>query len=318
MTGRVRRLIFKTVVLPALLVFASGAAAQSEKLPPLPYQPVPDFLTLPPGLNFGETSGIALNSRGHIFVFHRGSPALVEFDADGHFIRAIGEGLFTTSHGLRIDAEDNIWTTDGSHTVLKFSPEGDLLMVFGKWGMGGEWRDAYNLPLFNKPTDIAFGPAGEIYVSDGYINTRVVKFDKDGNFIKAWGTNGSGPGEFNLPHAIAADSEGLIYVGDWENRRIQVFDGEGNFIEQWTHIGAPNGIFITADNFLYLADGVNGRISKLNLKGEVLGGFGRPGKAPGQFGLAHSITVGPSNEIYVSEIINWRAQKFVPQKQERK
>ncbi len=305
--------MISTVILPALLVFASGAAAQSEKLPPLPYQPVPGFLTLPPGLNFGETSGIALNSRGHIFVFHRGSPALVEFDSEGHFIRAIGEGLFTKAHGLRIDAEDNIWTTDvGSHTVLKFSPHGDLLMVLGKKGMAGEWWDVFNFPLFNKPTDIAFSPAGQIYISDGYGNARVMKFDREGNFIKTWGSKGIAPGEFNLPHSIVADAAGRVYVVDRENRRVQVFNTEGNFIEEWTHVGAPFGLCISSDNFLFLADGVNNRILKLTLEGKILGAFGQPGKGPGQFGLAHDIAVGPGNEIYVAEILNWRAQKFVP------
>ena len=308
-----------TLILPALLLFSGHAIGKQEEVPQLPYEHVPGFIKPPANLYFGETSGIALNSRGHIFVFHRGSPALVEFDADGHFIRAVGEGLFTTSHGLRIDADDNIWTTDvGAHTVFKFSPEGRLLMVLGKKGMAGEWRDADNFPLFNKPSDIAFGREGEIYVSDGYGNSRVMKFDRDGNFIKTWGSKGTAPGEFDLPHSIVADATGRVYVGDWVNRRVQVFDAEGNFIEEWTHIGAPNGLSITADNFLYLADGVNGRILKLNLKGDILGGFGRPGKAPGQFGLAHSIHVGPGNEIYVSEILNWRVQKFVPQKQEQK
>ena len=180
MTGKAKSFMMRTVVLPALLFFVNGVAAKSEKLPPLPYQPVPGFLSLPPGLYFGETSGVALNSRGHIFVFHRGSPSLVEFDSEGHFIRAIGEGLFTKSHGLRIDAEDNIWTTDvGAHTVLKFSPQGQLLIVLGRKNMAGEWHDADNYPLFDRPSDIAFGKDGEIYVSDGYGNSRIMKLHRE-------------------------------------------------------------------------------------------------------------------------------------------
>ena len=302
-----------TVVLPVLMVFASGVAAQSEKLPPLPYQPVPGFLTLPRGFNFGETSGIALNSLGHIFVFHRGSPSLVEFDAEGHFIRAIGEGLFTKSHGLRIDANDNIWTTDvGSHTVLKFSPEGQFLMVLGKKGMAGEWWDVFNYPLFDRPSDVAFGKDGEIYVSDGYGNSRIMKFDREGNFIKTWGSKGTAPGEFNLPHSIVIDAAGRVYVCDRTNRRVQIFDSEGNFIEEWTHVGAPYGLCISKENFIFMADGINNRILKLTLEGKILGAFGQPGKEAGQFGLAHDIAVGPGNEIYVAEILNWRVQKFVP------
>ena len=305
----------RTVVLPALLFFVNGVAAKSEKLPPLPYQPVPGFLSLPPGLYFGETSGVALNSRGHIFVFHRGSPSLVEFDSEGHFIRAIGEGLFTKSHGLRIDAEDNIWTTDvGAHTVLKFSPQGQLLIVLGRKNMAGEWHDADNYPLFDRPSDIAFGKDGEIYVSDGYGNSRIMKFDREGNFIKTWGSKGTAPGEFNLPHSIVVDATGRVYVCDRTNRRVQIFDSEGNFIEEWTHVGAPYGLCISQENFLFMADGINNRILKLTLEGEIIGAFGKPGKGPGQFGLAHDIAVGPGNEIYVAEILNWRVQKFVLQK----
>ena len=313
MTKRTRRLIFISVLLPVLLITGSSALAQLEDFPPLHYQPVPGFLTLPPDLNFGEVSGVALNSLGHIFVFHRGSPSLLEFDSDGHFIRSIGEGLFTKSHGLRIDAVDNIWTTDvGAHTVLKFSPEGQLLMVLGKKGMAGEWWDLFNYPLFERPSDVAFGKDGEIYISDGYGNSRVMKFDREGNFIKTWGSKGTAPGEFDLPHSIVIDAAGRVYVGDRSNRRVQIFDSEGNFIEEWTHIGAPYGLCISPDNFLFLADGINNRILKLTLEGKILGAFGQPGKGSGQLGLAHDIAVGPGNEIYVAEILNWRVQKFVP------
>lgn len=264
-------------------------------------------------MNFGEVSGVAFNSKEHIFVFHRGARPLVEFDSSGKFVRTFGDGLFKSAHGLRIDANDNIWVTDiGSHLVLKFSSEGHVLMVLGKIDWAGEFSNPrYGLPLFNQPTDVAFGPAGDIFVSDGYGNSRVMKFDKHGRFLKTWGKKGKAAGEFDLPHTIAVDSKGLVYVGDRENQRIQVFDSDGNFIKEWTDVGYPYGITITPDQSLYVADGKNERILKMNLKGEILGAFGEPGKEAGQFGWAHTIAVSPTHEIYVGEILNWRVQRFV-------
>ena len=177
-------------------------------------------------LNAGEASGVAVNSEGHIFLFQRVAPMLAEYDQSGRFLRSMGEGLFTHPHGLRIDRDDNVWTTDDdNHLVLKLSPEGRVLLVLGRRNMAAEadW-------LFNQPTDVAFGRNGEIYVADGYGNSRVVKFDRTGKFIKAWGTYGTGPGEFNLPHSIAVDARGRVYVGDRENRRIQIFDDDGQFL----------------------------------------------------------------------------------------
>lgn len=299
-------------IFAALLLWVS-AFPQVSKLPDLGYKPAADPLSLPAGMNFGEAAGVALNSRGHIYVFHRGSKPLVEFDSQGRFVRTIADGLIKSAHGLRVDADDNIWITDiGAHLVLKLNPEGRVLMVLGKNDWPGEFSEPrYDLALFNQPTDVAFGPGGDIYVSDGYGNSRVMKFDKNGRFVKAWGKKGKGPGEFDLPHAIAVDKKGLVYVGDRENRRIQVFDAEGSFIKEWTDIGYPYGITITPDQNLYLADGKNERILKMNLEGKTLGAIGEPGKGRGQFGWAHSVAVSSAGEIYVAEILNWRVQKFV-------
>ena len=183
-----------------------------EAVPELPYRVQPDFFELPNGLNFGEVSAVAVNSKGHIFLFQRVKPMLAEFDTNGHFLRSLGEGLFDTPHGLRIDAEDNIWTTDvGSHTVLKLNPAGRLQMVLGRKGQGAEadW-------LFNRPADVAFDKQGNIYIADGYGNSRIMKFDKTGRFLKSWGSFGNAPGEFELPHAVVIDKEGKVYVGDRE------------------------------------------------------------------------------------------------------
>jgi DNA-binding beta-propeller fold protein YncE len=169
----------------------------------LGYRAVPQFFSGGLDQRRGEASGVALNSKGHIYLFQRVEPMLTEYDSNGRFVRSLGDGLFQHPHGLRIDADDNIWTTDDeSHLVLKLSKEGEVLLVLGRRGMSAEaeW-------LFNQPTDIAFGRDGEIYVADGYGNSRVVKFDREGKFIKAWGRYGSGNGEFNLPHSIVVDSE---------------------------------------------------------------------------------------------------------------
>ncbi len=301
-----------------ILVFVSWlivipAFSQSGKLPDLGYKPVPNFLVLASGENFGEVAGAALNSKGHIFIFNRGSKPLMEFDGNGKFIRTLGDGLFKSAHRLRIDSKDNIWITDiGSHIVLKLSPEGRVLLVLGKIDWAGEFSEPrYDLPLFNAPTDVALDSSGNIFVSDGYGNSRVMKFDKNGNFIKFWGKKGAAQGEFNLPHTISIDAKDLVYVGDRENKRIEIFDANGKFIKEWTHVGYPYGITITPDQFLYMADGKNERILKMNLNGEILGALGEPGKGEGQFGWAHSVAVGSKGEIYVAEILNWRVQKFM-------
>jgi len=233
---------------------------------------------------------------------------LAEYDERGIFLRSIGEGLFTHPHGLRIDDDDNLWTTDdGSHLVLKLSREGRVLLVLGRKGVAAEsdW-------LFNQPTDVAFGKNGEVYVSDGYGNSRVVKFDRDGNFLKAWGKYGTGPGEFNLPHSIAVDKQGNVYVGDRENQRIQIFDAEGNFLKQWTGIGYPYGLFISADQHVWMIDGGYDRIIELDQNGRILGALGEPGHAPGQFAWGHFMAVGKDGKIYAADVLNWRFQVFAP------
>jgi len=297
-----------------LLVVAVAAAAQIAKsvefqpVPELAYRVVPDFFELPPSAGFGEASGVALNSKGHIFLFQRARPMLAEYDEHGKFIRSIGDGLFDHPHGLRIDPDDNIWTTDdGNHLVLKLSPAGRVLLVLGRKDWGGEatW-------LFNKPTDVAFAKNGDIFVTDGYGNSRVVKFDRDGNFIKTWGKYGTGPGEFDLPHSIVVDKDGRVYVGDRENARIEIFDADGKFLKEWKDVGYPYGLFITPDQHIWMVDGGYDRIVELDQNGKILGAIGEPGRASGQLAWAHFMAVGPDRKIYVAEVLNWRFQVFAP------
>ena len=199
------------------------------------YVPVPDDFELPANMNFGGVSGVAINSKGHIFLLHRGPSPLMEFDADGKFIRALGDGLFDRPHGLRIDAEDNIWTTDlAGHVVCKFSPAGRILMVLGVRGRPGEWHDYGHLRLFNEPNDLAFAKSGDLIVLQGHgkAPSQVLIFDRDGNFKNAWGRHGNAPGELDLPHSVVLDPDGLLHIADRNNARIQVFDIDGRFVRE--------------------------------------------------------------------------------------
>ena len=334
--------------------------AQQAAVPEIHYHSVPDFLKLPPDLYFGEVVGVAVNSKGHIFVFSRGNstgPAygasaaqLLEFDANGKFVREIGHNLYAWSfaHSVKVDPEDNIWVTDkGSDMVIKFNPEGRVVMVFGRKqeasddGTGPLKKPNPPLPpedgMFRQVTDVAWDKSGNTYISDGYINSRIGKVDKDGNWLKSWGEPGSGPGQFDTPHSLAVDAGGNVYVADRGNRRIQVFDGEGKFLRQITidvpvdpdarpaignkrvqtsgsrAPGAPWAICITPapNQVLFSSDGFPGRIYKLSLDGKVLGVMGKSGKQLGQFGWIHEMACPSENELYVAEILNWRVQKLV-------
>ncbi len=338
----------------------SPAPGAQGAVPEIRYRSVPDFLKLPADLYFGEVSGVAVNSKGHVFVFSRGNtngPAygasaaqLLEFGADGKFIREIGHNLYAWSfaHTVKIDPEDNIWVTDkGSDMVVKFNSEGRVVMVFGRKqeasdeGTGPVRHARPPLPpvdgSFRQVTDVAWDAAGNTYISDGYINSRVAKVDKNGNWIRSWGEPGDGPGQFNVPHSIAVDAQGNVYVADRGNRRIQVFDGDGKFLRQITidvpvdanarpaignrptattgtmSPGAPWAICITPGpkQVLFASDAFPGRIYKMSLDGKVMGVFGESGKQLKQFGWIHEMACPSENEIYVAEILNWRVQKLV-------
>jgi DNA-binding beta-propeller fold protein YncE len=345
----------------ALLLLTSPLAYAQEKVPEIPFDSAPDFLKLPANLYLGEVSGVAVNSKGHVFVFQRGSttgPAyaaaaaqLLEFGADGKFIREIGHNLYAWSfaHTVRIDKQDNIWVTDkGSDMVIKFNPEGRVLMVFGrKQEASDEGTEALKHPkpplppidgMFRQVTDVTWDPAGNTYISDGYINSRIAKVDPNGKWLKSWGEPGDGPGQLNTPHSIAADAQGNIYVADRGNRRIQVFDTDGKLLRQ-IHIdvpfdvanaqpaignkpgpnvtgtmapGAPWAVCITPGptQYLYASDAYPGRVYKLTLDGKVVGVLGEAGKQLKQFGWIHEIACPSENELYVGELLNWRVQKL--------
>jgi len=308
-------------------------SAQEKTVPEIPYESVPNLLKLPPDLYLGEAAGVAVNSKGHIFVYTRSAQTrLFEFDAKGTFVHEIGKDLygFSFAHVVRIDKDDNIWCVDeGANMVIEFDPQGRVVMLFGRKPEaveGGALPPPGLTPpapppafasfahrLFNRPTDIAWDAAGNSFISDGYGNSRVVKFDKDGNWVKEWGKRGTAQGEFHTLHSIATDAKGNVYVGDRENNRIQVFDGEGNFLKEWTGAGAPWAICITPGpkQVLYTSDSVAGRIYKLDLDGNILGEFGKDGKRLRQFGWVHEISCPSENTLFVAELLNWRVQKLI-------
>jgi DNA-binding beta-propeller fold protein YncE len=286
-----------------------------ENAPDLGYLPVPDVFKLPKGMNFGPCSGVAVNSKQQVLVFNRSEHALMKFDRQGNYIRSLALGVFDNPHGLRVDAQDNIWATDtGSHIVVKMDPKGRILMVLGIKGRSGEWHQAGHLRCFNEPNDVAFGPKSEIYVSQGHGKgeSRIHKFDAEGNFLKTWGGEGEGPGQFRQPHSIIADVKGNLYVADRSNQRIQVFDGEGNYLRESKHPGTPCGLcLMRGGRHIMMAHGHTGKIIKLDLNGKVLGATGGQGKGPNRYGEAHFLALDRKEDIYVADPLNWRVQKLV-------
>jgi sugar lactone lactonase YvrE len=247
----------------SVLLLAVGLAAQ-----PNPYRTVENFFVMPEGRKWGSTSAVDVDRKGNVWVGERcganscaGSnlPSLLQFHPSGKLLKAFAEGMVLFPHGIHIDKDGNVWITDGrgaegkGHQVFKFSPEGKVLLTLGKAGVAGAGEDT-----FNQPNDVVTAKNGDIFVSDGHDrnnpNARVVKFTKDGKFIKQWGTKGAAPGEFNTPHALAMDSKGRLFVGDRGNNRIQIFDQDGKFIAEWKQFSRPSGVFIDNKDVIYVAD----------------------------------------------------------------
>lgn len=300
-------------MLRLLMLSMMTLAAYAQELqsgPPLPHKTVPDWAQLPRGWNFGETSGVDVDKDDNVWVFNRGKHPVIQFDRNGKFIQAWDDVPVKSSHGIRVGPDGNIWAIDvAGHSLFEFTPQGRILQVIG--GVGGNPGTMETKDAFNRPTGIAFGSNGDYYVSDGYVNSRVVRFGRDGLFQMQWGAKGTGDGQFDIVHDVAIDTRGRLYVADRENRRIQVFDGEGKFIAKWTNVGSPWGLYYVArENALYMCDGYNNRIVKLNTEGQVLGVLGSYGKLPGKLNFVHNIAVDSKGSIYVAEIKNWRVQKF--------
>lgn len=268
---------------------------------------VVEFPPLPAGMDLGAVSGVEIDGKGNILVFHRGKDPILVFSAKGEFLRSFGDGWYDSTHFLRCDRDGNIWTTDNkNHTVVKLDPAGKVLRVFGERNVAGE--DAGH---FDRPADIAFAENGDFFIADGYGNSRVAKFDRSGNFLLSWGEKGKGDGEFDLPHAIRIDSKGLVYVGDRENDRIQVFDQDGKYLRQFGGF-APFGLHIDGNDILYVADGRANQVLRMTLEGKILEQWGKRGSGPGEFKLPHGITAAADGTVYVSEVGGRRVQRFSP------
>ena len=282
---------------------------------------------------FGIVSGVGVDSRNRVYVFHRAGRTWPDSDkldtkpisrytvqifdgSTGKLAGQWGKDCFAMPHGLTVDAEDNVWLTDVAlQQVYKYSRDGRMLMTLGERGVAG---DDYS--HFNRPTDVAVATDGSFYVSDGYINSRVLRFGRDGKFVLKWGTKGSGPGQFDLPHGIALDKNGRVYVADRSNRRVQVFSGDGRFIAEWKDpsMGRPYDVAIGSDGLAYVADGGDSPkeppdrsgVAVLRLDGTLVEQFGRFGFYDGQFYRAHDLAVGKDGAVYVGDA-GERVQKFV-------
>ena len=243
------------------------AATSEPNAQPNPYRTIENWAKLPEGRTWGSAAGVDVDSHGHIWVAERcganscdgkSDDPILEFNASGKLLKSFGGGMFVFPHGLYVDKEDNIWVTDGQgkggkgHQVFKFSPDGKVLLTLGKAGVAGDGPDE-----FNAPSAVVVAPNGDIFVGDGHggnTNARIVKFNKDGKFIKTWGKKGPGEGEMNVPHTLAFDSKGRLFEGDRGNNRIQIFDQDGKFLEAWTQFSRPSGIFIDKKDVMYVAD----------------------------------------------------------------
>jgi sugar lactone lactonase YvrE len=259
----------------AVVTLESGVVAQRADAPrndlPQPYRTTRDWGQLPPGVKWAAVTAIEPAPDGTIYVIHRcfanscagrSEAPILKYDAGGKLLKSWGAGMFIFPHGATVDRDGNLWLTDArgengkGHQVFKFSPDGKVLMTLGRAGVSGPGPE-----LFDQPTDVLVAPNGDIFVTDSHRNgrnNRVVRFTKDGKFVKEWGRKGSGPGELSEPHTIAMDSRGRLFVGDRENNRIQIFDQDGGYIAEWRQFGRPSGIAIAKDDTIYVADSESG------------------------------------------------------------
>ena len=311
------RRVFRTFAAVLALTLGLSAAAgaqvldgpdpaQMEDAPDLGYRPVPHGLQIPDNLEMGAPSSVGWTSMNRILVFNRGPNPLMEFEPDGTFVRSWGQGQYDRPHGMRIDSEGHIWTTDvNADTVRKMNPEGEVLMTI----------TPDDTPLMNEPTDLAIGLEGEIFVlvGHGQGEPHVLKFDREGELLRSWGEQGTGPSQFDTPHSVVIDTEGMVYVADRQNRRIQIFDREGNYVKEWAYKGLPCGLYIHSDGTMYMVSGFAGEILQLDENGRAVGANGQPGRGLGEFGEAHYMTLAPNGDIWVADTVRPELHKYVKQ-----
>ena len=287
---------------PALLVMQEGPALDLVAA-------ASNGLTYPEGVAMGFPGDLEFDSKGHLWVIARpgqgfNTQPVVEFDENGKYLRSFGEGVFgNRPHGIYLDPDSNIWISDGSsHTVVKFSPQGQVLLTLGTKNQAGAWDEAAGTRLLNQPNDVVVGRNGDVFLVQGHTpgamgDPRVIKFDRTGKFIKSWGGKGAEPGKFQVAHGISLDAKGQLWVSDRENSRMQIFDQEGNFVRQVKYAGLPCSLLIQRDG-MTMVNGFTGQILKLDLEGKVLGVYGKMG----EFGEAHNVAVNPKGEIFVGDV----------------
>jgi hypothetical protein len=297
------------------------------------YEVIHDWGRLPAGWSFGSVPNGACDSKGTVYVFARTTQPVLVFKPDGTFLGSWGEEIFSRPHGILITADDIAWCADDKdHTVRKCTLDGKVLMTLGTkdrpTDTGYDGKDPHTVaksgPPFNRPTNVALSPAGEIYVSDGYGNARVHKFAADGTLLFSWGAPGTGPGQFCIVHSVCTDKQGTVYVPDRENSRIQVFTPDGKFVRQWTNMQKPQGFFMGADGLLYTtekpvkrADGLPGflppRVSIWNTDGTLLARWGAEDLSiPGNFFAPHGIWGDASGDLYIGELSIDRLRGDIP------
>lgn len=316
-----------------LVVASAEAQRPPERYPKINtaigYRLDPAWPQKPADAVWGAMPGIAVDKAGNIWTFNRGNIPIQVYAPDGKLIRMWGQGEFKNPHHIKVDREGNVWVADTQwHTVRKFTPEGKLLMTLGTPGEAGA-DDAH----LNQPTDMAIAPSGDIFVADGYGNNRIVHFDAQGRFVKAWGELGVAPGQFSLPHAIAMDSRGRLYVADRNNVRIQVFDQKGKFLAQWKNLITPWGIWITPKDEIYVCGSspmlwseTRGSMLGIPPKDQIVMKFAADGRVlelwtfpkgedgkekPGELNWVHAIAVDSSGALYLGDINGKRAQRFI-------
>ena len=305
--------------------------AQGVNAQPNPYQLVEHFFKFPEGRKVGSTYGIEIDRDGSsIWVFERCGAAtcaasnvapILKFDSSGNVVKNFGAGMFIFPHGIHIDKDGNLWVTDGQgaqgkgQQVLKFSPDGKLLMTLGTAGVAGNGPET-----FNQPSDVLVAPNGEVFVADGHggdTNARIVKFSKDGKFIKAWGKKGPGPGEFDTPHALVMDSRGRLFVADRGNSRIQIFDQDGKFLEEWKQFGRPSGLSMNKNDMLYAADSQSDEKTNPGWKRGIRIGSAKDGKVtafimdPDPNGSQEGVAVDAQGNVYGSLTGGMALKKYV-------
>ena len=318
------------VALPGVSVFAKEQSAKPKLIDlSTRYKVDPAWPGRPRGAKWGDMCGVAVDAKDQVYLFTRADPPVQVYQSDGKFVRSWGKDQVVKAHYIRFGPDGNVWVADiGKHAVMQFTPEGKLLRTLGTPGKLG-----CDQKRLNQPTDMVVTTAGDVFISDGYGNSRVVHFDAKGKFVKAWGTFGEAPGQFNLPHSIVMDSKGKLYVADRNNGRVQVFDQEGRLLAEWTGVMVPWGLWINDKDEIWACGSSpmpkKGKWRGLPPKDQVLIKFDTSGKVleswsapmvvkdkkpqPGQVNWLHAMALDSKGNIYLGDIKGQRAQKYLPQ-----